>query len=438
MSLMPTRPPGPRGEHSGIVNYQAWQTDMFGFLRALADRFGDVVAFDLGRSPSILVNGASQVRELLFEREACLRKPEFVKDSNRGHWGDGLTTLEGSAWQAHRQALRPSFRPRPVSDRLPVVAECAGDMLDAWGGEPEPNKVIDLARELRILTARIAARVVLDAELEGYGPSERRSGIVPFDELYGEDYASAPGGDPTGPLVMVRPRAPRQMETAIRIIDERIASREGRGDVLSDLVQARFPDGGGLTRDEIVGEAIQMLYAGHLTVPSSLVHLWSDIDGNDLGAAIAAEADRLCAGGVPGSSDLLESYCLAALKESMRLHPPAPILYREVDSAFELGGFEFACDAAVWVSPQLLHLDPRYFPEPHRFLPERFMKGGSGATFRSVYLPFGAGPRACIGAHLAMLQMTVISLLVARRFRLIPVREGSGSFHVQSRADYVP
>ena len=350
-------------------------------------RYGDVVAFDLGRSPSILVNGASQVRELLFEREACLRKPEFVKDSNRGHWGDGLTTLEGSAWQAHRQALRPSFRPRPVSDRLPVVAECAGDMLDAWECEPAPDKVIDLARELRILTARIAARVVLDAELEGYGPSERRSGMVPFDELYGEDYASAPGGDPSGPLVMVRPRAPRRMETAIRIIDERIASREGRGDVLSDLVQARFPDGGGLTRDEIVGEVIQMLYAGHLTVPSSLVHLWSDIDGNDLGAAIAAEADRLCAGGVPGSSDLLESYCLAALKESMRLHPPAPILYREVDSAFELGGFEFARDAAVWVSPQLLHLDPRHFPEPHRFLPERFMKGGL-----RCHIPVGVPP----------------------------------------------
>jgi enediyne biosynthesis protein E7 len=437
MSLIPTRPPGPRGEHSGIVNYEAWQADIFGFLRALAARYGDVVGFDLGRSPCILVNGASQVRELLFEREACLRKPEFVKDSNRGHWGDGLTTLEGSAWRAHRQALRPSFRPRPVSDRLPIVAECAGDTLDAWGREPKPDQVIDLARELRILTARIAARVVLDAELEGYGPSEGRSGMVPFDEAYGEDYASAPGGDPAGPLVMVRPRAPQRMDTVIRIIDSRIASGEGRGDVLSDLVQARLPDGGGLTRDEIVGEVVQMLYAGHLTVPSSLVHLWRDIDDNDLNA-IAADADRLCAGGVPGLFDLLESYCLAALKESMRLHPPAPILYREVESAFELGGFEFACDAGVWVSPQLLHSDPRHFPEPHRFLPERFMRGGSGATLRSVYLPFGAGPRACIGANLALLQMTLISLLVARRFRLVPVREESGSFRVQPRADYVP
>ena len=270
---MATQPPGPRGEAAGRLNYESWRADMFGFLTALAERYGDVVGFDLGRSPCILVNGALEVRELFFEREACLRKPEFVKDSNRGHWGDGLTTLEGPAWQARRRVLRPSFRARPVSARLAVVAQCTGDMLDGW----TPDSEIDLLEELRILTARIAARVVLDADLEGYGPSEGRSGMLPFAEAYGEDYDSTPGGDPTAPLVMVRPRAPRRMDAVLRIVDERIASGEERGDVLSDLVQARFPDGERLTRDDIVGEVIQMLYAGHLTIPSSLVNFWRDI-----------------------------------------------------------------------------------------------------------------------------------------------------------------
>ena len=123
--------------------------------------------------------------------------------------------------------------------------------------------------------------------------------MLPFAEAYGEDYASIPGGDPTAPLVMVRPRAPRRMDAAIRIIDERIASGEERGDVLSDLVQARLPDGERLTRDEIVGEVIQMLYAGHLTIPSSLVNFWRDIAGTDVARTIAAEADRLCATGAP-------------------------------------------------------------------------------------------------------------------------------------------
>ena len=149
----------------------------------------------------------ARVRQLFFELEACLRKPTFVKDSNRSHWGDGLTTLEGSAWQARRRLLRPSFSAAHLSGRLSIIAQCARDMLAAWAPECEAG----LLRELRILTARIAARLVLDADLEGCGSSEGRSGVLPFSEAYGEVYYSAPGGDPTAPLIMVRPRAPRQM-----------------------------------------------------------------------------------------------------------------------------------------------------------------------------------------------------------------------------------
>jgi cytochrome P450 len=157
-----------------------------------------------------------------------------------------------------------------------------------------------------------------------------------------------------------------------------------------------------------------MLYAGHLTIPSTLCAFWRDLAGTSSGPIVAAEADRL--GDDAQSPALSRSYCLAALKESMRLHPAAPILYREVDASFELAGFAFARDTAVWVSPRLLHVDARYFSEPHRFLPERFMKGGPGPASASVYLPFGAGPRACVGGHMALQQMTLIALMAARRF----------------------
>jgi cytochrome P450 len=400
---------------------------MFVFLTALAGRYGDVARFYLGHSPCILVSGAPQVRELFFEREACLRKPEFVKDSNRGHWGDGLTTLEGTAWRERRQVLRSCFRIRHIPLYLPVVARCTVEMLNAWGRDRE----VDLLKEMRILTARIAARLVLDAELEGYGPSEGRSGVLSFAEAYGEDYVSITGGDLTAPMVMVRPRAPRRMDATVRIIDERIATGEDRGDILSALVRAPLPGGERLSRDEIVGEVIQLLYAGHLTIPSSLVNFWRDITATGVDAVIAAEAVHLCANGVPESMAILGSYCLAALKESMRLNPPAPVLYREVESPFELGGFQFSRDTAVWVSPQLLHWDARNFPEPHRFLPERFMN--AAVSPHSPYLPFGAGRRACIASHLALHQMTLINLLMASRSGLIPTRNESTSFRARAR-----
>jgi cytochrome P450 len=302
-------------------------------------------------------------------------------------------------------------------------------MLDAW----TPDAKIDLLKELRVLTARIATRAVLDAELEGYGPSTGRSGVLPFAEAYGEQYVSSPGGDLTAPLVMVRPRAPRRMDATIRIVDERMRSGDLRRDVLSHLVQARLPDGKKLTRDEIVGEVVQMLYAGHPTIPSSMVNFWREIITADVGARIAVEADQICATETAASVAISGSYCIAALKESMRRHPPAPILYREVQSAFELGGFEFGRDVAVWVSPQLLHNDARYFPEPSRFRPERFMKESLTVTSRSPYLPFGAGRRACIANPLALQQMALVGLLTFRRFDLIPTGNGFDYFRVRPR-----
>jgi enediyne biosynthesis protein E7 len=425
---MAVPPPGPKGEFLGRLNHDFWRADMFGFLAALAENYGDVVGFDLGRSPCILVNGVRHVRELFSAREAYLRKPEFVKDSNRGHWGDGLTTLEGAVWQARRRVLRSCFGASLMTRWLSVAAQCTTDMLDVWYSDCE----LDLLKELRTLIARIAVRAVLDAELEGHGSGEDCSGVIPFPEAYGEEYLSTAGGDQTAPLVILRPRAPRRMDAVLRIIDERIESRESRGDVLSELVRAQLPDGARLSRDEIVGEVMQMLYAGHHTIPASLVNFWRDIAATDITAKLAAESDLRCSTGALELAAIPVSYCIAALKESMRLHPPAPILYREVETAFELGGFEFSRDVAVWVSPRLLHNDARYFPEPARFLPERFMKDSLTVTPGSPYFPFGAGQRVCIANRLALDQMTLIGLLTARRFELRPTGKTDG-FRVRGR-----
>jgi enediyne biosynthesis protein E7 len=427
---MATPPPGPKGEELGRLNAEFCQADIFGFLQALAEQFGDVVGFDLGASPYIFVSGAPQVHELFSRHEMSLRKPEFIKDSNRGHWGDGLTTLEGPAWQSRRRMLAACFRPDAVAHHLTIVAHCTEAMLESWDrGAPS-----GLMEDLRILTARIALRAVLDADLEGYGAAAGRSALVPLAEAYGEPYAGAPGGDPVAPLAVVRPRAPLRMDATVRIIDQRMASGEDREDVLSHLVRASLRDGAGLTRAEIIGEVIQMLYAGHHTIPLSLVRFWRDIAAADACARIAAEAEELCATGLPGSDAISDSYCLAALKESMRFNPAAPILYREVETAFELDGFEFPRDVGVWVSPRLLHRNAGHFPDPHRFVPERFLRSKSMLTARSPYFPFGAGRRVCIANHLALHQMALIALLTARRFDFV-IEEDNGDTVGRVRRD---
>lgn len=408
-------PPGPTDEQFGRLNAEYCHADTFGFFSTLVEQYGDIVGFSLGARPYIFVNGALQVHELFSRYEACLRKPEFIKDSNRGHWGDGLTTLEGTDWKSRRRVLAARFRPEFVAEHLPIVAQCTEAMLDSWVS----GTGADLIEDVRILTARIAVRAVLGAELEGYGAPGSCSAVVPLVEAYGEPYQGAPGGDLVAPLIVVRPRAPQSMDRTIRIIDERIASGECRGDILSHLVQAGRDKGGGLTRNEIIGEVMQLLYAGHHTIPGSLMNFWRDIAAPDMCARISAEADDLCAAGIPGSDRIADSYCLAALKESMRIHPAAPVLYREVETGFELDGYEFPRDVGVWVSPQLLHNNPDNFPEPHRFMPERFLRGGSAVAARSPYFPFGAGRRACVATQMSLHQMALIALLAARRFNFI-------------------
>jgi cytochrome P450 len=110
-----------------------------------------------------------------------------------------------------------------------------------------------------------------------------------------------------------------------------------------------------------------------------------------------------------------------ALKETMRRVPPAPILYREVRKSFVLEHHELAQDSAVWVCPQLLHHDGRNFPQPERFLPERFAPEQEKRIPEYAYLPFGAGPRTCVARHLAMMQLSVIAGLLTPSFELYPL-----------------
>jgi cytochrome P450 len=122
-------PPGPE---KAQFNANSKRRNFIELLKELTKDYGDLAQFDLGRTACILVNGAHNVHQLFSEHETYLRKPEFVKDSNRGYWGEGLTTLECAAWRSHRRMLLSSFSAASVESYLPVVAECTKSMLTVW------------------------------------------------------------------------------------------------------------------------------------------------------------------------------------------------------------------------------------------------------------------------------------------------------------------
>ncbi|WP_438021726.1 cytochrome P450 [Sorangium sp. So ce233] len=400
------------------------QGELVGLVRSLAAEHGDFVRFPLGTKTYYLLNRPAAVRRAFAENAHRLRKPAFLRNSNRGHWGDGITTLEGAEWRSRRALVRSAFFGADAIRRnQQIAAACTQEMLSSF----RYGRSVNLQTELRILVARIAARSLFDAEVEGFGTPEshrRRAGVIRFEEAFGEDFTAVMEDEPIAPLALTRPRAPRRMDSTLAIIDARLRSREDRGDMLSFLMDATAADGVRLTREEIVGEIVQMFHAGHVTIPRSLADFWAALFRAPLAARRVHEEAARLPDGFASAAEGVPALFKAALRESMRLHAPAPILFREVAQPFAVGDHSLEVGAGVWVSPHLLHRDPRNFPEPERFWLERFDRDHMASITESAYLPFGAGPRTCIANRMAMAQMGIIIALTARHCQLIPRENG--------------
>jgi cytochrome P450 len=343
----------------------------------------------------------------------------LIKTSNRGYWGDGLTTLEGDPWRTRRRLIQPAFHEARIENYGKVVVECAGDMVERW----QPGQVVNLDEAMLTLTARIAARILFDAELEGFespAANESRSGMIRFEEAVGEEFtATRRRGDSTL-AYLTRRRAGPNMDTTLKIIHERFASGEDRGDMLSFLLNATAAGGGRLTRQEVIGEILQMFFAGHHTIPTTLLWLWVALwQHPEVEARVYEELDRVLRGRRPTVENLPHlPYGEMVIKETMRFYPLAAMLPREVIEDVQLGDYTVKQGATVWVSPYLLHRDSRNFEEPERFWPERFSPERAKRISKFAYLPFGAGPRICIGSGLAMLELELVLATVAQSYRL--------------------
>lgn len=349
----------------------------------------------------MIVRRPAQVHEVFVTQRAHLCKPEFLHASNRGHFGDGLTTLEGDAWRDRRSVVRAAFEPAAVARYLPAVRSQAA----AFARALVAGQTLDLRVALRRLVARNAASMVLGAVAD----DDESSGgpRLPWSELYGEDFVARATDDGRVPLALRRPRAPAGMAATRALIAARDRPGAPADNVRTILLRS------GMGREARQGELIQMLYAGHHTTPATLVALWRclaaepDVDAK-VGGAAATPDD-------PSSFDFIKT----VLRETLRRYPPAPLLYREVARPLALGESRLAPGTAVWACPHLLHHDPGAFEHPERFVPERW--AGPHRLTRRRYIPFGAGPRICIAHRFALQQLTIIVQQVAARVRLVPI-----------------
>jgi cytochrome P450 len=364
------------------------------------------------------------IRELIVKRPHLLHRDPFTGNVLRRIMGNGVFIAEDDAWQRQRKLVAPAFHAMRIRAYADTMAAYTREMVARWA----EGQVEALDKEMTHLTLRIIAKTMFNVDLL---PEVDRIGRLMQDLLEtGQKQLQAAYPPPNWVPTATNRRqtaALRELHALIRdIIRQRQASGRDEGDLLSMLVQARDEQGRAMSEAQIVDECVTLMAAGHETTAVALMWAWLLLGQHPATAErLYAEVDGVL-GGAPVTFERLAElpYTEAVVKEALRLYPPAYSFGRtpQQDVAFENEGrrYFFRKGASLIISTMAMHRLPEYYPEPDAFRPERWL-GDAPQPPKYAYLPFGAGPRVCLGNLFAMMEAQVILATMAQVVRLSPV-----------------
>lgn len=415
-------PPGPK-QILPLSNLLHFRRDPLAFLTRLARDYGDVVQVGFGTQQFVLINHPDYIRDLLVTNHRNFHKGRGLERA-KALLGNGLLTSEGDFHRRQRRLAAPAFHRQRVEAYGAVMVEYTVKMLDRW----QSGTVLDLDQEMMRLTLAIAGTTLFRSDVEG---EAQEIGAALTDIMEAFRIFQLPLAELLErlPLPSVRrferSRA-RLDKTIYRMIAERRASGEDRGDLLSMLLHARdeLGDGGGMTDAQVRDEALTILLAGHETTANALTWtLYLVSQHPEVEAKLQAELDMVLGGALPTVDDLPRlPYTRMVLTEGMRLYPPAWIIGRRALDDCEIGGYHVPAKTIVAMSQWVMHRDPRYYTNPERFDPERWTQdsesSGQNQRPKFAYFPFGGGPRTCIGESFAWMEGTLCLATILQHWRL--------------------
>lgn len=373
----------------------------------------------------LMVNDPEGVRRVLLDNVANYPKNDLEIEFFSAMFGEGLLSAPGPKWRIHRKVMAPSFGTRTVESYAPAMVDLAVACARNWDALPESAE-IDIAEEMKVLTLKIICRTMFSTDADELAGCAREAldftqGSLEFGLL---DVLPVIGPRRIKRTVDAIRAHFKDMDSALyRLIGEREKIRnEAPKDFLTRLVAAKDPDdGAGLSATEVRDEVITIFIAGYETTAVTMTWVWYLLSQHPAEEAqLHAELDSVLAGRTPTIDDLPNlPYTRMIIEEAMRVYPPAPGLsVRQALAADEICGFKVSPGLQVMIAPWILHRHRRVWDEPERFDPTRFTKEATDKRARFSYLPFGGGPRVCIGATLAMTEATLILAVLAQKFRL--------------------
>jgi cytochrome P450 len=390
--------------------FGAIRSDPLTFLEQTRSRYGDVVAIPVPGTPLVLLSDPGAVRHVLQGNASNWSKATLQYLALATVTGPGLLAVWDDSWLGRRRIAAPAFHHGRIAAIGASVAQAARTVVDSWGALAPGGEIVDVDTLSTQITLDVVGRTLFDRDLAD----------VTMDLVRATDEAAE--------LVVARGRSlpwpswvptsvNRRLRVSVACLDnicrQLVTDRRARGvsehdsDLLGLLVAADLPD------DAIRDELVTVVVAGHETVASAL--MWTLMLLAEHPEAQQRLREEARAAGQWTQLRRREQlpWTRAVVDESLRLFPPGWVISRRAEQADSIGGQDVPAGTLVVISPWLLHRDARSWPHPEEFRPERFLPE-STARARPDYVPFGLGPRLCIGRDFALVELTILLVELLR------------------------
>lgn len=417
----PVTAPGPSGGEM-LRGFATIRHDPLQFLLESWRAYGDVVQFPIPTPPTYMVSSPAGVRRVLQQNHRGYGKATVQYRNLALVTGPGLLAADTEAWRVQRKAVQPAFHPRAVMSVVDHTATAAGRLADQWA-DLRPGVVVDVDEAMMRTALEIVGAALFGADLR-----DESAELVAATQD-GLHAVVARTRNPLSPPLLVPTPGNLRLRSAVRRLDEAVfdivKARRARPapDEPQDMLDVLLADGS-LTSQELRDQVVTFIVAGHETVASALAWAWYLLgEYPQVADQVATEADEVLGGRAATFADLPRlRWASAVFDEAMRLYPPGWLITRKALAEDTVDGHTIPAGALVLISPYLVHRHPESNDgfDPEAFAPQRFLDGPpSPAT--GVYIPFGAGPRLCIGRDMARAEGAVVLATLARRFRLEPL-----------------
>jgi cytochrome P450 len=362
----------------------------------------------------------------LAEEVLVTKNQQFIKDKGlkvyaKPVFGNGLLSSDGDFWRRQRRLAQPAFHRQRIAAYGEVMTGFTERALVGW----HDGEVRNIHEDMMHLTLEVVAKTLFDqadnAEVAEIGRAldaimdrfDNNSLISMIENVIHREV-------PTPAQRRYRKAVQRMDEIVSRVIAERRAQNEDKGDLLGMFLAARDDDGNGMSDQQLLDECKTMFLAGHETTALALSWTLWLLDRNPIAKAkLQAEVTQVLNGRTPALADLPNlPYTERVILESMRLYPPAWTVQREASSAVTIGGYRIPQGSDVLVSQYGIHRDPRWYPDPDRFDPDRWENDLLKRLPKYAYFPFGGGPRLCIGQQFAQMEAALMLATILQRFDL--------------------